>query len=141
MGSINLIGVLAESGADQFSITNLLVNAGTSLRQWGSLIVFVAGIVAIIIGVVKLVSGLASHGQKQTSWVVVVLLFIVGGLCTLGGSSGAWNFIAGTVAGGGRTTVEDMGTKGGGESISNVTIDGGGLVLLDTEANTVLLAA
>ena len=145
MDMTGLVGVLAtgESDASNFSITSLLSNAGVALRTWGTFIVFILGVAAIIVATYKLVTGLASHGQKQTSWAVVIILYIVGGVCTFGGSTGAWNFLAGTIAGGGRTTVEEMGTSKGKDRI-DITTDGGtggtgGTVVFDAEANTLYL--
>lgn len=143
MDMTGLVGVLATGGSDNasnFSITSLLSNAGVTLRTWGTFIVFILGVAAIIVATYKLVTGLASHGQKQTSWAVVIILYVVGGVCTFGSSADAWDFLAGTIAGGGRTTVEEMGTSKGENEIT-ITTDGGagGTVVFDAEANTLYL--
>lgn len=141
MDMTSLVGVLATGGSgassDNFSITSLLSNAGVTLRTWGTFIIFILGVAAIIVATYKLVTGLASHGQKQTSWAVVIILYVVGGLCTATGSSGAWNFLAGTIAGGGRSTVQEMGTQKGADDISVTTT--GNTALFDVESNTLYM--
>lgn len=121
MDSMSLIGVVADS--NQFSITSLLTNLGKQLNTWGSLIVFIFGLVAIIASVYMIVTGMISHGKKQTSWPIAIGLLIIGGVCTAGGSSGAWLFVANNIAGGGQQTVKDMAEgNSGNASVSISTV-------------------
>ena len=133
-----LVPVLAQADSSAgFSITSLLGNFGTSLNKWGSLIIFIFGVAAIISAVYMLVTGLISHGKKQTSWAVVIILFIVGGVCTAGGASGAWKFVAGSISGGDKETVAQMGAN---KSEGDLNLSTGlGAVTFDTAANVLYL--
>ena len=141
---MQLMGVLATggtSGGDQWSVTSLLAGGAQTLQTWGALILFILGCAAIIAGIYKLVTGLVSHGQKQTSWVVVILLILVGGVLTVGSALNAWQFVAGTVAGTGFKTLDDLGTgnTGAGEvSIENAPT---GMVLFGETEAVIELAA
>lgn len=126
MGMHPLMGVLAEG---TWSVTNILANGANLLKTWGSLIIFIIGIASIIVSLYKLFTGLASHGQKQTSWAVVIILFLLGGVLTFGSASNAWNFVAGSIAGGGRQTLDDMAQSNGN---NNPTVSvGGGVIMFD----------
>lgn len=66
-------------------IGSLLNGGGASIEYWASIVVVILGVIALLVGAYMLVSGLISHGKKQTSWVVVILLFVVGGVLLIGG--------------------------------------------------------
>ena len=85
MMDATLMSVLA-TGTD-WSISKLLSNSGTTLQNWGALILVVLGAAAMIIAAVMIVRGLASK-QSQTSWGKVILLFVVGGICSVAGACG-----------------------------------------------------
>jgi hypothetical protein len=66
-------------------IANILKNARNALGTWGGIIIAILGAAALIVAAYMIVSGLISHGKKQTSWLVVIALVVVGGLfVTLG---------------------------------------------------------
>lgn len=137
MGTYHLMGVLAEG--DTWSITNILANASELGQTWGALILFLLGIACVIIASWMLVTGLASHGKKQTSWAVVIILYVVGGVFTFGSAQGAWSFVAGNIAGGGRTTLDELSQKSGNE---NPTITGAsGTIMFGEDTTEILLAA
>ena len=141
MGVLAAAGESGGSGESGWSVTSLLAGGAQTLQTWGALILFILGCAAIIAGVYKLVTGLVSHGQKQTSWVVVILLILVGGILTVGSALNAWQFVAGTVAGTGFETLNDLGTgnTGAGEvSIGNAPE---GMVLFGETEAVIELAA
>lgn len=142
MGTYHLMGVLAQGGqgGNTWSITNILANATDLLQTWGSLIIFLLGIACIIVAAYKLFTGLASHGQKQTSWAVVIILFIVGGVFTFSGAQGAWSFVAGTVAGGGRTTLDDLSSQSGNTN-PTIGVGAGNTIVFGEDSTEILLAA
>lgn len=77
-------GVLLTGGSG-WSIENVLKNAGDMLRNIGVWFLVIVGIIMILVGGVKIAQGLISHGKTQVSWVVNILLIIVGALFCAGG--------------------------------------------------------
>lgn len=141
---MQLMGVLATGGTtsgDQWSVTSLLAGGAQTLQTWGALILFILGCAAIIAGIYKLVTGLVSHGQKQTSWVVVILLILVGGVLTVGSALNAWQFVAGTVAGTGFKTLDDLGTGNTGAGEVSIENAPDGMVLFGETEAVIELAA
>lgn len=70
-------------------VAQILTNLRNALGTWGGIIIAILGAAALIVAAYMIVSGLISHGKKQTSWLVVIALVVVGGLfVTLGFS--AW---------------------------------------------------
>lgn len=140
---MQLMGVLATGGTsgDQWSVTSLLAGGAQTLQTWGALILFILGCAAIIAGTYKLVTGLVSHGQKQTSWVVVILLILVGGVLTVGSALNAWQFVAGTVAGTGFKTLDDLGTGNTGAGDVSIKNAPDGMVLFGETEAVIELAA
>ena len=145
---MRLMGVLAAAGesggtggGSEWSVTSLLAGGAQTLQTWGALVLFILGCAAIIAGVYKLVTGLVSHGQKQTSWVVVILLILVGGVLTVGSALNAWKFVAGTVAGTGFQTLNELGTSS--TQPGEVSIQGAptGMVLFGETEAVIELAA
>ena len=102
---VALHGVLAESkpfndgtikeGGGGNDFNTFLDNAGGDITRWAGVIVGILGIIALLAGVYFLVTGLISQGKKHVSWVVVVLLFVVGGMMAVGG----WSTVASIGAG------------------------------------------
>jgi uncharacterized membrane protein YidH (DUF202 family) len=88
-----------------WDLGSFLQNATATLKQWGGYLIMLMGVVAVVIGVVKAVTGLMSHGKKDTNWLVVAVLIIVGGALLVGG----WGFVA-TISGGGQKTILDLGS-------------------------------
>lgn len=91
-----------------WDIGSFLQNATSTLKGWGGLVIMLVGVIMIIVGVVKIASGLISHGKKQVSWVVAILLIIIGGAFLAGG----WGFVS-KIAEGGLNTINDLGENGG----------------------------
>ena len=60
-------------------------NALTQVQTVGSSVLMLLGAVSIVVAGFKIVTGLVSHGKKETNWFVVVLLIIVGGGLLAGG--------------------------------------------------------
>ena len=74
----------------QNTVAQILENVRNALGTWGGIIVAILGAAALVVAAYMIVSGLISHGKKQTSWLVVIGLVIVGGLfVTLGFTSWA----------------------------------------------------
>lgn len=97
-----------------FDIEKFLTNSATKLKQWGGLLLILIGVIMMIVAVVKVASGLISHGKKQVSWVVCIIMFILGGaLCSFAAGPEAWAWIQG-IAEGGKQTIDDLGSGGGG---------------------------
>lgn len=69
-----------------WDINNLFNNTGNLLRTIGSGLMVVIGIVMIIVGIVKIAQGLISHGKTQVSWVINIMLIVVGALFCAGGA-------------------------------------------------------
>ena len=126
MDFVNLLSILAAEGAGDFTngtntrgeagtadVSALLTNGGTSFEQWAAIVVVILGVVALLVGTYMLVSGLISHGKKQTSWIVVILLFVVGGVLLFGG----WAGLTGLVGGLNNTVSSWAGAGGGGTTI------------------------
>lgn len=111
MMDATLMSVLA-SGTD-WSISKLLSNSGTTLQNWGALILVVLGAAAMIIAAVMIVRGLASK-QSQTSWGKVILLFVVGGIFLFGGW-GVWS----SLGAGANTTVKTLGSGNAEDGATN----------------------
>lgn len=100
-----------------FDIEKFLTNSASKLKQWGGLLLILIGVIMMLVAVCKVASGLISHGKKQVSWVVCIVMFILGGaLCSFAAGPDAWNWIQ-NIAQGGKQTIDDLGgggTGGGG---------------------------
>lgn len=98
---------LAASG---WTINNFLTKAAEALNGWGSIVVVILGLVAIIAAAYQIVTGLISHGKKQTSWPIVIALLLVGGIfVAIGMSTGLAGTNVGTIANGVGNEVNTMG--------------------------------
>ena len=94
-----------------FDIEQFLINSAAKLKTWG-------GLLLILIGVVMMIS----HGKKQVSWAVCIIMLILGGaLCSFGMGDDAWNWVQG-IAKGGKETIDDLGGAGGGGGGTTPTI-------------------
>lgn len=94
-----------------WDIRTFLDNLGKTLKDWGSLIVVIIGVVMVIVSAYQIAKGLISHGKSQTNWAVTILLLVIGGALM---ASGGWDLLV-NVAEGGKTTIENIGngTVGG----------------------------
>ncbi|MCC2248992.1 hypothetical protein JUJ52_03340 [Virgibacillus sp. AGTR] len=93
------------AGAGGWDLRTFLQNSFNTLGDWFSLAVMILGIVAVAYAIWQIVSGLMSHGKKQTNWAVAIILLLVGG--TLAMTTG-FQFVQ-NIASGGRKTIEDLG--------------------------------
>ena len=96
-----------------FDIEQFLINSAAKLKTWGGLLLILIGVVMMICAICKIASGLISHGKKQVSWAVCIIMLILGGaLCSFGMGDDAWNWVQG-IAKGGKETIDDLGGAGG----------------------------
>lgn len=93
---------IAETGWD---FGSFMLNAISRIQTWGGYVIILIGIIMILVSVYQFATGFISHGKKQTNWGVAIALLILGGAFAAGG----WTFVA-SVAGGGKKTIEDLGT-------------------------------
>jgi uncharacterized membrane protein len=103
MFNVRSIELLA--GASDWDLRNFLNNSFSTLGEWFSLAVMILGIVAVAYAIWQIVSGLMSHGKKQTNWAVSIMLLLVGGALSM---TTGFEFVQ-NIASGGKTTIEDLG--------------------------------
>lgn len=94
--------------AVDWSIGTFLTNATSTLKGWGGLFIVLLGVVMIVVAGVLIAKGLMSHGKTQTNWLIVILLFLIGGAFMVGGFS----FLS-DIAGGAKKSIEDIGSGTG----------------------------
>lgn len=70
---------------DKWSLETLLLNSKNYAVIIGGGIITLIGVILIIVAGVQIATGLMSHGKKQTNWVIVIVMLIVGGIFTWGG--------------------------------------------------------
>ena len=89
-----------------WDLGTFLQNATDTLTQWGGYLFVFLGVIAIIIGVYKIVKGLISHGQsgQPVNWLVSIGLIILGGVLIAGGFA----FVS-DIAQEQKKTIEDLG--------------------------------
>lgn len=87
-----------------WDLTSFLSNATDAIKNWGNYLIIGMGVALIIWGAVKLAIGLMSHGKQPVNWVVIILMFIIGGALAFGGYA-----LMSTIASGGKTTIEELG--------------------------------
>ena len=68
-------------------ITNIFSNTSHVVTEAGGGFIAMFGVVLIIVGAVFLGSNLLAKGQPKTPWVIVALMFVVGGVFAFGGIS------------------------------------------------------
>lgn len=68
-------------------ITQLFSNTSNVVTDVGGRFIAMFGVVLIIVGAVFLGSNLLAKGQPKTPWVIVALMFVVGGVFAFGGVS------------------------------------------------------
>ena len=68
-------------------ITQLFSNTSNVVTEAGGGFIAMLGVVLIIVGAVFLGSNLLAKGQPKTPWVIVALMFVIGGVFAFGGIS------------------------------------------------------
>lgn len=91
--------------AGAWDLSSFLKNSATTLHTWFSLAILILGVTAVAYAAWQIVSGLMSHGKKQTNWAVAIILLIVGGALS---ASGGFDFVQ-KIASGGKQTISDLG--------------------------------
>lgn len=100
-------------GTGGWTIGGFLQQAANALNGWGSIVVVILGIIAILVAAYQIVTGLISHGKKQTSWPIVIALLIVGGIfVAIGVGKGIQDSSVGQIANGVGIEVNSMGNGG-----------------------------
>lgn len=103
-----LAATASNAASGDWDIGSFLTNSSETLRTWFNAGLLVLGLVAIVYATWQIVSGLMSHGKKQVNWAVSIILLLVGGVLA---STTGFDFMQG-IAGGGKKTIEDLGTGG-----------------------------
>lgn len=110
-------GMLMATGTGlpaTFDVEQFLINSAAKLKTWGGLLLILIGVVMMICAIWKIASGLISHGKKQVSWAVCIIMLILGGaLCSFALGDEAWAWVQG-IAQGGKDTIDDLGGTGTG---------------------------
>ena len=82
-GPVGTMAMEMDKALMDWKVDNVLSKLTDSLKRWGGGLMMLTGIVMIIIGIFKIAKGLISHGKAQISWVVNIMLIVVGALfCT-----------------------------------------------------------
>ncbi|MCL6663446.1 hypothetical protein [Paenibacillus amylolyticus] len=102
----NLFELDVLTGTNNWDLGKFLETATNKLGSWGSLFVILLGTICVIYAVYQIVTGLMSHGKKQTNWFIAITLLLVGGAIS---APGGYKLIT-DIAGGGKKTIEDLGT-------------------------------
>ena len=97
-----LIGTVGDVGSTG-SIEAAFAKMSNDIGYWASIIVVIFGVIAILVSVYMLVTGLISHGRKSVMWVLVFVAFIVGSVLCVAG----WNGLS-NVAGAAYNTVTSV---------------------------------
>lgn len=90
---------------------NVINNAGNLAWKWGGAIIAILGALMIVFAIVKIFKKLAFEGSPEQGqppkWSTIILLFVVGGACLVGGIT----LFAKLGAAGGRS-LDAVGTQG-----------------------------
>lgn len=106
----NLMNIVLAGGAGggtSWSINKFLNNLGSSMQEWGKMIVFIIGGAMVIGAAYFIAKGLMSQGRGQTNWALTILLLIIGG-CFMAASYGGWSVLQ-SISNGSKQTIEDLG--------------------------------
>lgn len=87
-----------------WDIGTFLRNATKTIKQWGSYLIILIGVVLIIVSIWQIAKGLISHGKGQTNWAVAIIMLIIGGALMAGGFG-----LVSTIASGGGQTINELG--------------------------------
>lgn len=95
---------LATLPTGAWDVLSFLKNAFKYGEGIGGGVLTLLGLIAVVVGGVKLLFKLMAGQQNQTSWISIVLMIIIGGALMVGGIT-----LMKTVASGGKTTILDLG--------------------------------
>ena len=91
--------------ANDWDVKSFLENSTDYLKVAGGLFIGLIGLAGVIWAAVKIIGKLmGTQSAQQTSWGLVIVLFIVGGAMMVGGGTLVFD-----VAAGGQRTVREMG--------------------------------
>lgn len=65
-------------------ITNIFSNTSKIVTEAGGGFIAMFGVILIVVGAVFLGSNLLAKGQPKTPWVIVALMFVIGGVFAFG---------------------------------------------------------
>ena len=91
--------------ASNWSIDSFLQNLSETLKLWGGYLFVVIGVVLVIVAIWKTATGLMSHGQKQVSWGMVFIMFVLGGALI---AANGFDWVE-NIAIGGKDTIDALG--------------------------------
>lgn len=101
-------GTTGGTGGTGWDLDTFLANFGDKLKEWGSLLFIILGVVLLIVAIYKLATGLMSHGKGQpTNWLVILLMFLFGGALVVAGT-GSFGWVS-DIAAGGKATIDNLG--------------------------------
>ena len=72
-------------GSESSGLGKILKNARDSIGNVGSIAMTCLGVIMIVVGAFKIAKALMNHGKEQTSWVVNILLIVIGGVLLVSG--------------------------------------------------------
>ncbi len=94
-----------------FDIGSFFSNLTEKAKEWGGYFVAFLGVALLVIGVVQIVKGFASHGKGQVNWLMTIGMILVGGFL-IGSGLNLTGIIK--LAQVGNDTIEQLGNGGGG---------------------------
>lgn len=101
---------LALSG---WELGTFLENVFSTIKDWGGLVILIIGAAMIVVSVYQVAKALMSHGQGQTSWPKIIIMFLLGGaLIAAGGAAASGTDVFGwltNIGAGGRETIDQLG--------------------------------
>lgn len=73
--------LMAGDGGDGGNSIGAVLGAlRNALGTWGGYVVGILGVAALIVGLWNIVTGMISHGKKQTNWLISIALLLIGGV-------------------------------------------------------------
>lgn len=106
---------LALDGAN-WELGKFLSNVFSTIKNWGGLVILIIGAAMIVVSVYQVAKALMSHGQGQTSWPKIIIMFLLGGaLIAAGGAAASGNDVfkwLTDIGAGGRNTIDQLGGGG-----------------------------
>lgn len=75
-----------------FDLGTFFSNLTSKASDWAGYFVMFLGLVLMVIAVVQIVKGFASHGRGQTNWLMTLAMLLVGGFLFVKGFTGVQTF-------------------------------------------------